>query len=106
MSKFLNSLTKSHKDIQKTRATRISKSAERAQRNIMDKFQADIDLIEDKLEAMEDLSPTSTTSLKFVENFDAEKWTSEYQQLKMQRALKAVELRIATETYTEWFTSK
>lgn len=105
-SKFESLISRNGDAIIDSRASRIVVSAKNAQEGIVRDLIDAVNVLEDKREAMLDQSPDNRYSLKVGENFDAKKWTSEYQSLSIQLANKRVELQIAEENLTDLFTSK
>jgi len=102
-SKFVERLTASNESIKDNRARIIASSASTAQQAIIQKLIERKNKLELELENLYDLSPGTTVSLKFAENFDATKWAEAIQNAKIQLANLSIELKIANDTNEEWF---
>lgn len=104
MNFFTRNLALSHKDILEKRAKAIAKSAERSQRGKVDQLDKELDEIDSQISDLEDLNRDNTTSLNpTAGNFNAEEWVKKLHDLQLKRQLKAVELKIAKDTYKKYF---
>jgi len=103
-SRFIKNLTKSHKEIKETRAKRIARQVEMAQDALIRAIESRVMDAEAKLEELEDLSPTSTTSLQISKgDFDAKTWVEEMQATQIAVAEAEIELGIAKATKEKYF---
>jgi len=106
MSKFKENLVKSNSDIKEMRADALSLQAERAKRRIVEKLEDEIIDIETKISRLNDLSPRNKTDLAYREDFNADEWAKESQDLLVKKNIVEMKLKIATESYEEWFNGK
>jgi Rad3-related DNA helicase len=95
MNKFLSNLTKDNKSLKESRATMLATQAERAKKKIVDTLQDELDQQEYNLERLNDLSPASTTSLKYRDDFNPTKWAEDTFELEKTINLIQMELEIA-----------
>lgn len=102
-NRFEMELSASHKDLKETRARHLSIEAEEAQNDIIRDLEKRIREKEAKIYDLTDLAPGSTTSLLF-KKFDGPQWASELQKEKVEKALLEAELKIAENTFKEFFT--
>lgn|SRR5574343_1051605 len=105
MNKFEQNLVKSDASIKQTRARIIASQAKSAQEKIIQGLKDKKDNLELELENLQDLSPTSTTSLVLAggKDFDSTKWAQKLQEIKLALITNKVELDAAQATYDEWF---
>ena len=105
---FVNNLTKSNNEIKATRAERIAKAAEKSQRSLVDKLDAEVDKLKARMEDLEDLSPDTELSLQPVKDgeFNSDNWVAEMQRTQIALANKELELEIAKRTYEKYFTEE
>lgn len=103
-NKFAQNLTLSSTSIKETRAKLISEDAQAAHEELLRKLQQDLRDLARKKDALSDLYPESELSLMIAKpNFDAKKWVADLQNLGVAMANKTVEIKIAQDTYNEWF---
>lgn len=103
-STFQSMLEKSHKEIRGQRASLLSKDAERKMRKVMESKEEKVEDLEMKVLNLSDLSPDSTTTLKVTKSgFDAKSWAEQLIETKTELRLAQEELKIAQETYNEFF---
>jgi len=103
-NRFIQNLTKSHKEIKETRAKRIARQVEMAQDDLTRAIESRVMDAEAKLEELEDLGPTSTTSLQIAKgSFDAKTWVEEMQATQIAIEEAKVELGIAKNTKEKYF---
>lgn len=103
-SPFQSMLEKSHKEIRGQRASLLSKDAERKMRKVMEAKEEIVEDLEMKVLNLSDLSPDSTTTLKVTKNgFDAKSWAEQLIDTKTQLRVAQEELKIALQTYNEFF---
>ena len=106
-NKFTINLTLSHKEIKGKRAELLSADALAAQEDLVRNLSSEVRNIERTLISLEDLSPDNTVSLNPTKNnFDAKEWVEQMQKNKVLLAMKKVELDIAKETLTEYFSEE
>ena len=105
---FVKNLTKSNNEIKATRAERIAKAAEKSQRSLVDKLDAEVDKLKARMEDLEDLSPDTELSLQPVKDgeFNSDNWVAEMQRTQIALANKELELEIAKRTYEKYFTEE
>ena len=102
--KFVVSLTRDNKSIKAARAKIIAEDAYDAQSEIVRTLSQEKREIEKQLLKLSDTSPDSEFSLKVVkDNFKASEWAKSIQALKVQLAMKEVEVKVAVDTFNEWF---
>jgi hypothetical protein len=106
MTKFKENLVKSNSDIKEMRADALALQAERAKRRIVEKLEDDIIDIDTKVSRLNDLSPRNKTDLAYREDFDSEAWANETQELLEKKSVLEIKLKIAKESYEEWFGGK
>lgn len=102
MNKFEKNLVKTNTSIKETRAKRVSFSLKIAQEELVNSLRRKVIECENVIEDLTDLSPTQTTSLNYKNIVDND-WVTKMQKAKVDVALLKEELRIAKETYDEWF---
>jgi len=106
-NKFISNLTSSSSDIKKTRATIISKNAEAAQADVVRVKQQELRDLEAKKLELSDLYPESEFSLMVTaKDFNAKAWAESLQNLNIQILNKSVEVKLAEDTYNEWFSEE
>lgn len=105
MNKFAKNLAATHEEIKEKRAKNIAASALAAQEELIRGIEGEIRGYENELMDLEDLNTDSTTSLNPGKSeFDANSWVSRMQDVKINLLNKQVELKVAKETFTEYFT--
>lgn len=103
-SPFQSMLEKSHKEIRGQRASLLSKDAERKMRKVVEAKEEQVEDLEMKVLNLSDLGPDSTTTLKVTKSgFDAKSWAEQLIETKTQLQIATQELKIAEETYNEFF---
>lgn len=86
------------------RAGTISKAAEIAQQNIVNKLEEHKCSLEMKIANLTDFAPETTDSLRPGDkNWDAAKWAKELQETKQELYDINIQLKIAKETFAEYF---
>lgn len=104
MNKF-QSLISTGNEVLARRAGNLSTTAEIAQQTLVNKLKVDKAQLEAKLMNLTDLAPNSTVSLRpGTENWDATNWAEELQSVKEQLYSVSIKLKLAEETYNEYFT--
>lgn len=103
-NKFKSNLTASNKSIKANRAELIAEDAQHAQQKLIDKLTDEQRALKRKRIALSDLYPDSELSLRVTkDNFDADKWALELQDIEVQLLNKKVEIKAAEATFNEWF---
>ena len=104
MSKFEEILKRENSSIKDERAKRISKSVANAQKALVMELEQQVMDLEDKLEAMTDLSTDNqSTTLNRIEDFNASNFVKAYHKIKMEIALAKIQLDKAQESLTQIF---
>ena len=103
-NKFTRNITLSNKDIRGKRADIMSDNAKAAQQDLINALEAGKRQLTTKLMDLEDLSPDSELSLRPTKSgFDAEKWVSSLQEVKIALIENEVRLNCALGTFKEYF---
>jgi hypothetical protein len=102
---FFDNLIKTHKGIKEQRANLLNRRMIAAQDDLISKIEKKKDDIEFSLLEMEDFGPSSSFDLK-TPDIDAEKWTTNYQSLLVNKRILDIEYEIAIETKAKWFSTK
>jgi membrane glycosyltransferase len=104
MNKFISNLTASNKSIKEARAKVISEDAIDAQQELVRELKKEKRELDRRLMQLSDMSPDSELSLKVVKDtFKASEWAKEIQAIKIELANKSIEIKLAEETFKEWF---
>jgi hypothetical protein len=109
MSKFTGIITKGSEGILSGRAKNLAEQAKLMQERLVSDKKGKVLEIEQKLNALTDIAPDSTTSLHpggSGKGFDAKQWVDQLHALKLAEVEAKLELEIATKTLTEWFTDE
>lgn len=105
-NKFIRNLTLSNKTIKGNRAKLIAEDAEEAQNTLLRNLKKELRDLRRKRESLEDMYPESEFSLRVTkENFNPVTWANELQAAKVAISMKEVEVKLAEETYNDWFGS-
>ena len=100
---FMQKLTRNHKDLLSERGQLIATGAEREQKTLISNLEGKRDAVKDQLIQLSDISPRETTSLTFINNFNASEWVKKTHELELQLLDIEVELGVAIATYDKWF---
>ena len=104
MNKFQKLIADSSSNTLKSRAGSISTQAEIAQQTIVNQLKSKVSELELKVENLTDFAPNSTYSLRpGTENWNPSEWATELQRTKWELYLAKQQLRLAEETYSEYF---
>ncbi len=104
MNKFERMLAADNKTIKAARAKIIAEDMKDAQEELIRVFEKEEKELRRALIKLSDVSPDSEFSLKVVkDNFDANSWVAQIQDAKVRLANNSVQLKLAKETYEEWF---
>lgn len=107
MNKFMSILSDNTSEALKRRADLISQNAEIAQTNLINKLKQDKLELENKVISLTDMSPQTTDSLTPNSgNFDAKTWVIEMQKTKQELHNINIQIKLAQETFDEFFTEK
>lgn len=101
-NKFTKVLTQSFPELRAQRADNQSSMVEVSQMNLVNSLKNQYLTLQNKLEALTDLGPSTTVDLKGPD-INPQDWVREVQGLKVQLLEVEVQLNIAIETYEEWF---
>lgn len=103
---LMKELIGSNESIKAKRGNLVGSQIERAQKGLIDTYEEEILKCEEKIEALKDLSPTSTTSLRIGkgEDFDAQEYVKQIERLSLQIIELNVKKQSAQKTYDAWFT--
>jgi hypothetical protein len=103
MGKFNKFIARNGDQIIGDRAKRVAKLAEAAQQNLIREKEKQIMELEDRLEAMLDMSPDNRFSLKIGETFDADAFVKQFNEISIKLELHRRELDIMTDIQDELF---
>src|SRR6478752_6268807 len=103
MNKLLSILSAKRKDLTKDRQQRVVNGLKREQEAIVRALEAEVDILQDKIEDSFDLGPTHSTQLKIDKIEDPAAFMAEIQEAKVKLAIKTQELAVAKSTMEEWF---
>lgn len=101
-NKFIEMLTARCSDIKASRAANLALAAQTAQSQLVNALQMEYTQLKMAIDAHTDLAPSSAIQLK-LDNFDSKEWVEKLQMLKQQAYEKEIDLRLAEETYREFF---
>ena len=107
MNKFEEIVGNNSNVVLARRASNLADTAKLSQESLVNTLKGQKAKIEGKIIKLTDLAPTSKDALApGVEDFEADKWVEELQQLKISLYNTEVSLKLATDTYNEYFTDK
>ena len=107
MNKFVTLISSNGNEALKRRATTIAQNAEVAQQNLVNNLKQRKIEIDLKIADLTDLAPDSSVSLRpGNKDWDAKKWVNDLQQAKQDRYSIEIQLKLAEETYNEYFGEK
>jgi hypothetical protein len=92
--KILSILGQDEKSIEEKKIKRAGNAMRRNQEALIDKIESELDVLTDKKEALECVT---------IKNVNTDTWASDYQEVKVNHALKSKELELANETLNEFF---
>lgn len=102
--KFLNAIKSNHTKIRENRANLVAKTARLEQESLISELERSLMKVESEIDNLTDLSPKDANDLRAVaDDFDAHKWVVDLQSLKVSKANIEFKLKIAKETFNEWF---
>lgn len=102
--KFTEVLKRGNKKITEDRAKRLSKSAKREYKRIIDKKEEEIDCIDDKLEKMLDLSASNSNMIdNKTKDLDVKSWVQEMVDLELNREALKLEIEVIEEKVGKYF---
>lgn len=106
-NKFIQNLTANSGVIKENRANLVAKDAEDAAKDLITKLEKEDRELERKEIALSDMYPESELSLRIgKDNFNADAWISDLQNIGVARINKKVEISIARKNYEKWFVSE
>lgn len=101
---FKEILTRSNKEISADRADRITKSANREYKRLIDAKEEEMEKIEDKIESMLDLSTSNKTTVdNSIKNFDAVGWVNELANLEVKKKMISLEISVVKDSVGKYF---
>lgn len=104
MKKFQKLISSNNNEALIRRAESITTGAEIAQQNLVNGLKQKKIEIELKIANLTDLAPEDTTSLRpGSKDWDAQKWVSDLQNAKQDLYMVEMQLKLAQETYDEYF---
>ena len=104
MNKFEEIVGNNSNAVLARRATHLADTAKLSQESLMNTLKTKKAELEGKIIDLTDLAPTSKDSLApGVEDFNAKKWVEELQSLKLELYDLEVSIKLAKETYSEYF---
>lgn len=104
MKKFQKLISSNNNEALIRRAESITTGAEIAQQNLVNSLKQKKIEIELKIANLTDLAPEDTTSLRpGSKDWDAQKWVSDLQSAKQDLYMLEIQLKLAEETYDEYF---
>lgn len=104
MNKFVEMISANGGDVLKRRATAIGTGAQIAQETIVNDLKNRISNLELKLIDLTDLAPETSDSLRpGSKSFDPNRWATEVQNTKQDLYQLKIQLKLAEETYNEYF---
>ena len=104
MNKFQRLISDNSSTTLARRAGTITKAAEIAQQNIVNKLEEHKCSLEMKIANLTDFAPETTDSLRPGDkNWDAARWAKELQETKQEHYDINIQLKIAKETFAEYF---
>ena len=107
VSKFEAQLKRTNKQIKADRANRINSSLADAQTALIIGIRSKVRSLENQISSMLDLTADNqTTSMNVIsQNFDPKEFVEKLNKLKLDHKMESIELKLAEETYVEWFDS-
>lgn len=105
MNKFEQLLSDNSNTALQRRASVISETAQIAQQNLVNQIKQEKSRLELKLAGLTDFSPETTDSLRpGTKDWNPEKWVQEVQSTKEELYQIKISLKMAEDTYNEFFT--
>lgn len=107
MNKFTSLISNTGNDTLKRRAENIAATAEIAQQNLVNKLKQRKAEISLHIENLTDLAPENTESLRpGNKDWNPETWVTELQKAKEDKYTIEIQLKLAQETFDEYFREK
>jgi hypothetical protein len=100
---FMEKLTRNHKDILADRGELLNSTAVRAQKDLISELEGRRDAVLTEILRLSDMSPRETTSLNFVDKFNAKEWVTNLHNLEIQKLDLELELQVANRNFDKWF---
>lgn len=105
MKKFIKLINSNGNEVLNRRAESIASDAEIAQQNLVNTYKQMINQLTRKIADLTDLAPDTVDSLRpGGKDWSAQKWATELQNAKQELYTAQISLRLAEETYNEYFT--
>ena len=107
MNKFTELIANNGNETLKRRAKTIAQTAEIAQQNLVNSLKTKSSELELKIANLTDLAPDSTDSLRpGTKDWSPIDWANQLQEAKQEKYFVDIQLKIAEETYAEFFNEK
>lgn len=104
MNKFTEQISDTSNQTLKRRASAIAQGAELAQQDIINSLKKEHTELTLKIANLTDLAPDTNDSLRpGSKDWDANKWAQELQETKQKLYFLEIQLKLAQETYDEFF---
>jgi hypothetical protein len=104
MNKFVSLISADNTGIKESRAKNLGEEVKIEMETLVNNLKRDKLSMENKLARLTDLAPKNAMDLTVGgENFDAKTWVKDLQNTKIQILNKEIELKVAQETFSEWF---
>ena len=104
MNKFTKLIANNGSETLKRRAKTIAQTAEIAQQNLVNALKTKSSELELKIANLTDLAPESTESLRpGTKDWSPMEWAQQLQEAKQEKYFNEIQLKIAEETYDEFF---
>jgi len=100
---FYLNLVQDNTAIKKGRAKTLANQAMRAKAQILTTCINNLEQAKFKLEKLNDLSPDTSVSLKYRDDFDPDKWAAETHEVEMEIGVLQMEYEIAVTSYEKHF---
>lgn len=105
MKKFIKLINSNGNEVLNRRAESIASDAEIAQQNLVNTYKQMINQLTRKIADLTDLAPDTVDSLRpGGKDWSAQRWATELQNAKQELYTAQISLRLAEETYNEYFT--
>lgn len=103
--KFVQNLAMSNKGIKQQRAEMLADTTILEVDSLISGLKREVNQLKNKIVQLTDLAPDNSYSLRpGGADYDPVKWVAELHQTKIDLSLKEIELKVAEDIKTEWFT--
>jgi outer membrane protein TolC len=107
MNKFAKTLSASDKSIKEARAQMLADTTILEVDAKVSNLKREVNSLKNKITQLTDLAPDNTYSLRpGGKDYNPVKWIEELHQAKLDLKLKAIELEVAEEIKSEWFSDE